>query len=164
MKTIIYRKLILMAVFPALLFTNTVLAEDTGVDNLSVEVRAALQKEMLFIDSAMKDILSANAAGDLEKVANIAKQIEESFILNKSLSNKQKHELHTKLPDGFLKLDQEFHYMAGMLGHVAESKKSELISFYYSKLFESCANCHKSYAKHKFKKFTGKVKINAHKH
>ena len=119
---------------------------------------------MGFIESAMKDILSANAVGDLGEVALIARKMKGSFILKQSLSNRQKQELQAKLPSGFLASDQKFHYMAGMLAHVADSGKTELVGFYYSKLFESCADCHKKYAKHKFTHFSAEDDVVDHKH
>ena len=142
----------------------TTTAEEMGVEALSPEIREILQKEMVAIESAMKAIVSANAAGDSEKVALIAKQIKESFILKRSLTDDQKHELHSKLPGDFLKQDQEFHYRAGMLEHAAQNNKSELIGFYYSKLFEACSNCHKLHAGHKFTKFSNEVEDSGHKY
>ena len=61
-------------------------------------------------------------------------------------------------------MDKEFHYNAGMLEHVAENEKTELIGFYYSKLFDACSSCHGSYAKHKFTSFASKVEKNEHEH
>lgn len=88
-----------------------------------------------------------------KKIASTAQKIKDSFILKQKLTQQQKHELHTKLSKDFLDKDTEFHYLAGMLQHVAESNKSELIPFYYSKMFESCSGCHRKHAKHRFPSF-----------
>lgn len=140
------------------------LGTEQGVESLSIKTREMLQKEMVAIDSAMKEIISANAAGDTAKIALIAKQIKDSFILKRSLTEDQKHELHSKLPSDFLSQDKEFHYLAGMLEHAAQNNKTELIGFYYSKLFDACSSCHKAHAKHKFSEFSNAPKTNDHEH
>jgi hypothetical protein len=58
------------------------------------------------------------------------------------------------LPASFLKTDKEFHYYAGMLAHVAQVGKLELINFYFSKLTESCARCHSEHATYRFPGFS----------
>lgn len=49
-----------------IVFATSAFAED-GVENLSKEVRALLSQEMVAIESAMKDIVSANATGNTQK-------------------------------------------------------------------------------------------------
>ena len=39
---------------------------------------------------------------------------------------------------------------SGMLEHAAQSKKPEVINFYFSEMNESCASCHAVFATHKF--------------
>ena len=164
MKTISSGIFIILAWLSLTFLSSTVTAEEMGVEALSSDIREMLQKEMVAIDSAMKEIVSANAAGDSEKIALIAKQIKESFILKRGLTEHQKHQLHSKLPSDFLSQDQQFHYMAGMLEHAAQNNKSELIGFYYSKLFDACSSCHKVHATHKFTMFSNDSKVNDHQH
>lgn len=137
---------------------------DRNIENLSPEVRSLLQKEMTALDSAMKELISANAAGDYKKISVIAKKMKDGFILKQNLTKHQKHELHTLLPDNFIKKDQEFHYFAGMLEHAAQKHKPELVVFYYSKMFEACSGCHNSYAKHRFPSFREESKEDEHLH
>lgn len=125
-----------------------------GVEHLSENLRLLLQKEMQAVELGMKDIISANVIGDTHAIAAIAMKIKESFILKQRLTQQQKHELHTKLPQDFIRQDQTFHYMAGMLAHAAEMKKPELINFYYAELFEACSSCHKEHAQHRFPRFS----------
>ena len=157
MKLISHRVLLAIAVFNLTFLSSTATADKVGVESLSAEVRTILKKEMVAVDLAMKDIISANTEGDLKKIASIAKQIQDSFILKQSLTKHQKHELHTKLTADFIRQDQQFHYMAGMLSHAAEMNKPELINFYYSELFEACSSCHKSYAEHRFPHFSSEA-------
>lgn len=142
-------------------------SEDTlsqGVEKLSPEIRKLLQKEMVAIETAMKEIVFYNASGNTEKISEVAKQIKESFIMKQSLTSEQKHQLHTLLPSDFIQQDKQFHYYAGMLQHVAAKQKPELISFYYGKLFEACSSCHQAYAKHKFPNFNHSKIQEDHEH
>jgi cytochrome c556 len=168
MKNISYRVYLALTLLSLsalnLAFSSSAIAEDAGVEGLSIEVRTILKKEMVAVDLAMKDLISANAEGDSKKIASIAKQIKDSFILKQSLTKHQKHELHSKLPSDFISQDQEFHYMAGMLEHAADMNKPELINLYYSKLFEACSSCHKAHAQHRFPKFSNEVQPVKHEH
>jgi len=130
--------------------------EKSSVESLSKEVRGLLAQEMQFIDKAMKDMFSAYISGDWETIATLSRKVEESFILKQKLTKHQKHELHEKLPQEFLKLDQQFHYYAGMLSHVAKNEKAELVGFYYSKMQESCLGCHSQFATERFEKLNDK--------
>ncbi len=138
--------------------------DKTGVEALAPELRVLLQQEMQAIETAMKDIIPLNAAGDFEKIEQLASQIENSFILKQNLSEEQMHQLHTLLPEGFLQQDQQFHYDAGMLKHVAANKKSELVAFYYGQLLESCGSCHQAHAKHRFTLFNQADEATQHNH
>ena len=60
---------------------------------------------MQAVELGMKDIISANLAGDTKAISTIAMKIKESFILKQSLTKSQKHELHTKLPSDFIRQD-----------------------------------------------------------
>lgn len=134
------------------------------IENLSEGIRVLLKKEMQAVELGMKDIVSANLAGDTKAISAIAMKIKESFILKQSLTKSQKHELHTKLPSDFIRQDKDFHYMAGMLAHAADMKKPELVNFYYSKLFEACSSCHKVHAQHRFSNFTLEDHSRSHEH
>ena len=154
--------------FVAVLFlaasSNAEKASKAGVESLNEDLRLLLQKEMLAIDSGMKEIVSASAAGDYEKVSSIARQIKDSFILQQNLTKHQQHQLHMTLSSDFIKQDQNFHYMAGMLEHAAKNQKPELIGFYYSKLIGSCMSCHEAHARHKFPKFGEATPKDRHHH
>ncbi len=152
----------------ALLLTMSVgLTEEskkTGVEALTPELRGLLQQEMRAIETAMKDLVSHHAAGDFKTIEQLASQIENSFILQQNLTQDQLHQLHTVLPDDFLQQDQQFHYDAGMLQHVAANKKPELVAFYYGQLLESCGSCHRVHAKHKFPLYDQPEKPSQHGH
>jgi hypothetical protein len=139
-----------LAFVPALSFA------DSGVQDLSPELRSLLSKEMLSLQEGMQSILPAYISGDLDEVATIAGKIKNSYILKQKITDAQKHELNSKLPQSFLQSDQKFHEYAGMLEHVAKEKNIELVGFYYSKLSESCISCHSQHASHRFQELNKK--------
>lgn len=121
-----------------------------GVEKLSPELRALLKQEMQAIQQGMQQMVPAFVSGDLEEVSAIAGNIKSSFIMKQKITSAQKHELHKKLPKDFIAKDQQFHKYAGMLEHVSEEGHTELVSFYYSKMLESCVGCHSAHATHRF--------------
>ncbi|MDQ7090110.1 MAG: hypothetical protein Q9M50_05625 [Methylococcales bacterium] len=70
--------------------------------------------------------------------------------MKQKLTPEQMQALHKSLPAAFIHLDHNFHRSAGMLAHVAEEKKMELVNFYVYKLTEACVQCHTHYAQQKF--------------
>ncbi len=143
-KTVVLILAIAFIPFPAL--------AESSVEDLSAEVRTLLKKEMAALEKGMKLIIPAVISGNMQDIEKIAGQMKNSYILKQQMSKHQMHELHQKLPHGFLKQDGEFHRLAGMLEHVAKEKNTELVGFYYSKLVESCVSCHSDYATHRFPK------------
>jgi len=125
-------------------------SELSGTEALSPELRELFSKEMVELQNGMKDIIPLYISGKMDEIAIIAAKMESSYVLKQNLSESQMHELHSKLPDSFIALDQEFHYLAGMLEHVAKEEKTELVGFYISRMTESCLGCHAEYAIHKF--------------
>lgn len=135
-----------------------------SVENLSPALRALLKQEMQALQTGMVSAVPALVSGNLAEVAEIARKMEKSYILRQSITREQMHELHSSLPAPFLKQDAAFHYYAGMLAHVADRKKLELVNFYFSKLTESCVNCHSEHAMHKFPGFATNRSENGHDH
>lgn len=137
---------------------------ESTVESLSPELRVLLKQEMQAIQVGMQNIIPAFAEGDLDKVAGIAEKISNSYILNQTITESQKHELHEKLSKDFIAKDQKFHKYAGMLEHVSKAGHTELVGFYYSKLMESCAGCHSEHAQHRFPIFTKTSETEEHHH
>ena len=137
---------------------------DSSVAGLSTEVRTLLKKEMIALEKGMKRIIPAVISLYMHDIEKIAKQMKDSYILKQAMSKHQMHELHQKLPHGFLEKDGEFHRLAGMLEHVAKAKNTELVGFYYSKLVESCVSCHSDYATHRFPQLDSHKAESSHEH
>lgn len=135
-----------------------------SVESLSPELRALLKQEMQALQTGMLSAIPALVSGNLTELAEIARKMEKSYILRQSITREQMNELHSSLPASFLKQDQAFHYYAGMLAHVADRKKLELVNFYFSKLTESCVTCHSEHAAHTFPGFSAKRDEAGHDH
>ena len=138
--------------------------KNSGVSSLSPQLQQLFSKEMIQLNQGMKKIMDAYISGQWDIIVPIAKKMEDSYVLRQNLTKSQMHELHSKLPKQFLKLDEEFHYYSGMLSHASEMKKTELIGFYFSKMSETCVSCHSLYATNKFPSFNSKTGSNNHHH
>lgn len=161
-------------IFMVILMPSTSYAEDqhrhetkapsSGIESLSPELRQLLAKEMQSLQTGMQSIIPAYVSGDWKEIEQYAGKMEGGYILQQSLTDEQKQELHTSLPDAFLTLDQQFHYFAGRLKLVARNKNQELVGFYFSKLSETCVSCHAQYAKHRFPAFGSESHQIEHSH
>ncbi len=136
----------------------------SGIESLSPELRELLTKEMVALQNGMMSVIPAYVAGDWSEIESIAHKMKNSYILKQRLTDEQIKELHTSLPESFIKIDEQFHYLSGMLNHAAKNKKVELVGFYFSKLSESCVNCHAQFAAHKFPAFATKETTDKHEH
>ena len=117
---------------------------------LDPEIHQLLQQEMQAIQSGMMSLVPAIASGDWDKVVEIGKNIEGSYLLKQKLTHAQRHALHKSLPAEFIKRDQAFHHSAGMLAHAAEMKNADIVNFYFYKLNTACVECHTEFANEKF--------------
>ncbi len=131
---------------------------------LPADVKPLLTQEMQQIQQGMMDLIPLIASGQWDGIAEIAKKMQNSYIMKQKMTQEQMHALHKSLPPAFIALDQNFHRSAGMLAHVAEEKKSELVNFYFYKLTESCGQCHSQYAQQRFPAFAEKSKSDHAQH
>lgn len=136
----------------------------SGVESLSPELRGLLKEEMLALQSGMMAIIPAYISGNWGEIERLAHQMKNSYILKQSLTDEQIKELYVSLPEAFIKQDQQFHYLAGMLEHAAKNEKVELVGFYFSKLNESCVSCHTQHVTHKFPALAPKIITGKHLH
>ena len=125
-----------------------------GIEMLSPDLRSLISKEMQALQTGMMSIIPAYISGNWGEIETTAEKIKSSYILKQSLTASQLKELNSVLPDEFIKQDQRFHYLAGMLEHAAKNEKPELINFYFSEMNESCVSCHAVFARHRFPALT----------
>jgi len=135
----------------------------SGAEALSPDLRNLLSKEMKALQNGMMSIIPAYISGNWSEIETTAEKMKSSYILKQSITESQVQELHSVLTPEFIEKDQRFHYLAGMLEHAAQSKKAELINFYFAEMNESCASCHAVFATHKFPAFKPTEK-NGHAH
>lgn len=124
---------------------------------LSDSTRQLLVEEMRALLNGMQEIIPALVAGEWQKIKSTGEQMHDSYIMKKSLTQSQLHELHEKLPATFRHLDHNFHHSAGQMAEAASRQDYELVSFYYYKMTEACVQCHSQYASSKFPEFVRTV-------
>jgi hypothetical protein len=118
--------------------------------HLSDDLKALLNQEMREIEAGMMEMIPAISAGDWEVIAQVARKIDESFIMKQALTEPQLEELHHALPAKFVALDEYFHSTAGKLAEAAHRRDGELVNFYYYQLHSQCMTCHVGYASERF--------------
>jgi hypothetical protein len=130
---------------------------------LEPELLALLQAEMREISTGVQQVPVAIAQADWETLVQTGKSIQSSYIMARALTKEQAEALESGLPARFKQIDSDFHVRAGMLVGAAEAKDFELVSYHYSRLIESCAQCHSLYAKTRFPGF-GPTEAQGHQH
>ena len=135
-----------------------------GVEALSPDLRDLLSQEMQALEKGMMSIIPAYNSGNWGDIETTGRKIKNSYILKQNLTEKQVKELHSVLPPAFIKKDQKFHYLSGMLAHAAKNKKEELVNFYFSEMNESCLGCHSVFATHRFPALSSMEKETEHSH
>ena len=121
---------------------------------LSQDVRSLLRAEMVEIAAAVQTVAVSLATGDWESIESISENIRASYVMEKNLSDSQRHELEDQLPDYFKRLDAEFHARAEKLGAAAATQDPETVAFQYYRLIESCTTCHATFARTRFPGFS----------
>lgn len=122
--------------------------------HLSPEIKALLTQEMIELQKGMKAIVPALVAAEWQTITEIGTRMHDSYIMKKSLTEEQMHELHMSLPAAFQELDHAFHHSAHLMAEAAEQQDSEKVAFYYFRLTEACIECHTKYASEKFPQFS----------
>jgi len=130
---------------------------------LPPDLMVLLQAEMREITTGVQTIPVAIAAADWDTLRETGESIRSSYIMAKALTEEQAAALDLALPERFKQLDADFHARAGKLARAAEARDFELASYHYSRLVESCAQCHSLYAQTRFPGF-GPVTEHAHHH
>jgi hypothetical protein len=120
---------------------------------LTPKLQGLLRQEMLSIRKASQDILAALVAGDDARVASLAQQIHDSFILRKSMSPKDRADLRKAVPDDFVQRDKELHAISEKLAQAARAGDRPLQKQLFSRMINACTACHTRYATDRFDGF-----------
>lgn len=129
---------------------------------LSPDLFNLLREEMREIAAGTQGIALFLATADWKSIQETSTKIRASYIMEKKLTSAQLKELEQALPSHFKQLDSEFHQRAEKLGMAAAAHDLELTAFQFSRLVESCALCHASYAKSRFPGFVSPVQHEHH--
>ncbi len=148
---------LLLALLALPVAMNTANAAEPIAPKLTPKLRTLFAQEMTAVLQASQQIVTALAAGDHPTVAKHAQAIHDSFILDKKLTARDRHDLEAALPPTFLELDGAFHQLAAKLAESARHRDGELQTYYFSRMLEFCQACHSQYATDKFPGFGGKA-------
>lgn len=118
--------------------------------DLTPKLRDLLRQEMLSIERASKDILSALIAGDDAGVAELAQNIHDSFILQQSMTPQDKQDLMAAVPEDFVARDRAFHQLSADLAQAASAGERDAQHAEYGRMIEACTACHARYATDRF--------------
>ncbi|HUV68330.1 MAG TPA: hypothetical protein VMW15_01625 [Terracidiphilus sp.] len=134
-----------------------VLAQDQDMEPVSPKLTPKLQellrKEMLSINDASQKILSAMVAGDDLRVAKLAQQIHDSFILRKLMTPQDEADLKSAVPQDFIRQDRAFHDISAALAQAAQVGDRVEQRKQFSRMIEACTACHARYATDRFPNF-----------
>ena len=117
---------------------------------LTPKLRELLRKEMLSIEDASKQILSHLIAGEDAKVAELAQQIHDSFILQQSMTPEDKQDLMAAVPEDFVTRDRAFHKLSADLAQAARDGDRSAQHQKFGQMVEACTACHALYATDRF--------------
>ena len=148
-------------ILPGLAFTVCVtlgglaLAQNTEPvsPKLTPKLQDLLRKEMLSINEASQQILASMVAGDDARVAELAQQIHDSFILRQSMTPEDKADLMAAVPEGFVQQDRAFHEISAALAEAARSGDRMRQQEQFGRMVEACSACHAQYATDRFPNF-----------
>jgi cytochrome c556 len=117
---------------------------------LTPKLRELLRKEMLSVEEASQQILSALIAGDDARVADLAQNIHDSFILKQAMTPQDKQDLIAAVPEDFVMRDRGFHQLSAGLAQVAREGDRDAQRAEFGRMIEACTSCHARYATDRF--------------
>ena len=88
---------------------------------LTPKLQDLLQREMISILDASHRILDGLIMGDYAAVAEQARAIERSFIMEQSMTEEDRRDLMAVLPAEFVDLDRSFHETAANVAEAAQN-------------------------------------------
>lgn len=128
----------------------TVMAAEPVTPQLTDKLSQLLQQEMRSVQSAMASIHTAMVTGEHDTVATSAQQIHDSFILQQSLTEQDRKDLMSAVPEGFIKLDKEFHKLAASLAEAGRKENTKKQRQLYDEMTRNCIACHGTYVSDRF--------------
>jgi len=134
------------------------MAGEPVTPKLTDKLRQLLQEEMRAVQGAMTSIHSAMVMGQHERVAESAQQIHDSFILQQSLTEQDRKDLMSAVPEGFIELDKAFHQLAASLAQAGREEDTEKQQELFGEMTRNCVACHGAYVSDRFPGVNAAVK------
>lgn len=128
-------------------------AQEPVYPKLTPKLQDLLRREMISLEDASQQILSALVAGDDQRVAALAQQIHDSFILQQEMTPEDRKDLMAAVPEDFVQMDRRFHELSAELARAAEDGNVELQHERFRRMLEACTACHSRYATDRFPKY-----------
>lgn len=138
------------ALLLGLAVSTSSLAAEPVTPKLTDKLSRLLQQEMRSVQAAMTTIHSAMVMGQHESVAENAQRIHDSFILAQSLTDEDRQDLMSAVPENFIKLDQEFHQLSASLADAGRSGNTEEQHKLFGEMTRNCIQCHSAYVSDRF--------------
>lgn len=120
--------------------------------DLTPKLQELLRNEMLSVEDASRQILSALIAGEDARVAELAQQIHDSFILQQSMTPQDRKDLMAAVPEDFVTRDRAFHALAAALAEAGRDGDRARQHEEFGRMIEACTACHALYATDRFAK------------
>lgn len=140
----------LAALLLGLAASTNLLAAEPVTPKLTDQLRILLQKEMRSVQAAMDSIHSAIVMGQHDAVAESAQRIHDSFILAQSLTDQDRKDLMSAVPEEFVKLDKAFHQLSASLAQAGRDENTEEQHELFGEMTQSCIQCHGTYVSDRF--------------
>ncbi|MFC4259217.1 cytochrome c [Marinobacter lacisalsi] len=141
---------LLTALLLGLSLSTSSLAAEPVTPKLTDKLSRLLQEEMRSVQAAMTTIHSAMVMGQHEDVAENAQQIHDSFILSQSMTDQDRKDLMSAVPEDFVKLDQEFHELAAALAEAGRTEDTDEQQKLFGEMTRNCIQCHSTYVSDRF--------------
>jgi len=126
------------------------MAAEPVTPELTDKLRELLQQEMRAVQGAMASIHSAMVMGQHAAVAENAQRIHDSFILQQSLTEQDRKDLMSAVPEGFIQLDKEFHQLAASLAAAGRDEDTRKQQALFNDMTGNCVECHGTYVSNRF--------------
>ncbi len=120
---------------------------------LTPKLQDMLQREMISVNEASQQMLTALISGDEQRVAELAQQIHDSFILEQEMTEQDRADLMAAVPDEFVQMDSAFHQSLADMAAAARAGDLPLQHERFGQMLEACTACHARYATDRFPGF-----------
>ncbi|MDE3109967.1 MAG: cytochrome c [Acidobacteriota bacterium] len=153
---LLLKRALLTAAGSILISTAASAAPQPVAPKLTPRLRGLLVSEMVSVRTAAHGILDGLVNGDDASVAMLAQRVHDSFIMERSMTPRDRKDLEAALPKEFVAMDQSFHATAGQLAEAARAHERASEHVLFDRMTATCSACHSRFATDVFKGFAPK--------